>query len=399
MTEQTLSLAGLRVLEFTHTVMGPAAGLVLADAGADVIKIEPAPDGDPTRYLPGFGKGYYSFFNRNRRSLCVNLKSDAGREIALRLVQDADVMIENFAPATMQRLGLDYEKVSALNPRLIYCSLKGFTEGPYAHRTALDEVVQMMSGLAYMTGPPGMPLRAGASVIDILSGTFGAMGVLLALRERDATGKGKFIQNGLFETAAYLMGQHLAFAATETEPIPSFPGKPRAWAIYQPFASLEGDLIFIGVTSDKHWEQFCTLFNRPDLLADESLKTNTQRYQAFDRLIPDIAAMLAQLPKADIIAKCETGGFPFAPVNHPEDLFDDPHLNAGGHLLETEFVEGFTAKLPRLPIQNMHLPLRRQPPRIGEHTREILLEAGYVPAQIDELLAQGVIAIEERHAR
>ena len=167
MTEQQkLPLAGVRVIEFTHMVLGPAAGLMLADMGADVIKIEPA-EGDGTRKLLGSGAGYFLMYNRNKRSLCVDLKSDAGREAVQRLVESADVVIENFRPGTMDRLGFGYETLSRRNPRLIYCSEKGFLHGPYENRTALDEVTQMMGGLAYMTGPPGKPLRAGSSVIDV----------------------------------------------------------------------------------------------------------------------------------------------------------------------------------------------------------------------------------------
>jgi crotonobetainyl-CoA:carnitine CoA-transferase CaiB-like acyl-CoA transferase len=387
-----LVLSDVRVVEFTHAIMGPSAGLVLADLGADVIKVEPAPEGDPTRTLQGFGKGYFTFFNRNKRSICINLKTPEGLQIAHDLLASADILVENFAPGTMERLGLGYEQLAARYPRLIYCALKGFTEGPYAHRTALDEVVQMMSGLAYMTGPVGQPLRAGASVVDIMSGTFAALGALAALRDRDRTGRGQRVMNGLFETAAYLMGQHMAFASTQDAPIPPFPGKPRSWAIYQPFASQEGDLIFLGVTSDKHWEAFCRVFNRPDLLADETLRTNNQRYEAFDRLIPQISEMLAQMPKADILARCEAAGFPFAPVNQPEDLFDDPHLNAGGHLLETIFPDGTQSRLPRLPLSaDYDAPLRLQPPAIGQHTHEILTELGYNAEAIAALASQQII--------
>lgn len=391
MTE--LALEGVRVLEFTHAIMGPSCGLVLADLGADVLKIEPAPDGDPTRTLQGFGKGYFTFFNRNKESLCLNLKTPEGHQIALELIRKSDVLIENFAPGTMERLGLDYEAVKTVNPRLIYCSLKGFTAGPYQHRTALDEVVQMMSGLAYMTGPVGQPLRAGASVVDIMSGTFGALGVLAALRQRDATGEGQLVQNGLFETAAYLMGQHMAFAATENKPIPPFPGKPRSWAIYQPYATREGDLVFIGVTSDKHWERFCQVFERPDLYADPALATNNLRYAAFDRLTADLAAMFSAMSKSEVLAKCDAAGIPFAPVNHPEDLFEDEHLNQGGHLLDIEFVEGIQAKLPRLPLlADYDTPLRLHPPKVGEHTRKVLTSLGYSAEKISELLTNKIVS-------
>ena len=178
--KQALPLAGIKVVEFTHMVMGPAAGLMLADLGADIIRIEPA-KGDNTRFLPGSGAGYFPMYNRNKRSLCVDLKSDAGKALVLKLVEKADVIIENFRLGTMERLGFGYDALKAANPGLIYCSEKGFLSGPYEERTALDEVAQMMGGLAYMTGPPGQPLRAGTSVIDVQGGMFGALGIIAAL--------------------------------------------------------------------------------------------------------------------------------------------------------------------------------------------------------------------------
>src|SRR3954447_22645759 len=199
-----LPLAGLRVLEFTQTIMGPCAGLVLADLGADVIKIEPAPRGDNTRRLPGFASGFFGYFNRNKRSLAVDLKAGEGRDLVLGLVRDADVVIENFAPGTMERLGCGYGELSALNPRLVYCALKGFLSGPYENRPALDELVQFMGGLAYMTGPPGRPLRAGTSVIDIMGGTFGVVAILAALQERARTGKGQLVKSALLESPVFL---------------------------------------------------------------------------------------------------------------------------------------------------------------------------------------------------
>ncbi len=244
------------MLEFTHAVMGPSAGLILADLGAEIIRIEPSPEGDHTRRLKGFGTGYYTFFNHNKKSLAVNLKTEAGLKIVNKLLGTADALIENFAPGTMDRLGLGYEAVSARNPRLIYCSLKGFMDGPYANRSALDEVVQMMSGLAYMTGPPGQPLRAGASIVDIMGGTFGAVAILAALRERDETGEGQLVQTGLFETAAYIMGQHMAYAAISQQPVPPMPARISPWAVYRLFTSRDGQLVFIGITSDKHWLAF-----------------------------------------------------------------------------------------------------------------------------------------------
>jgi len=391
----TLPLSGLRVLEFTHAIMGPACGLVLADLGAEVIRVEKTPDGDDTRRLKGFGTGYYPFFNRNKKSVVVDLKSDGGREIVERLVLSADALIENFAPGTMDRLGLGYAATRAVNPRLIYCALKGFLSGPYEARVALDEVAQMMSGLAYMTGPVGQPLRAGASVIDIMGATYGAMAVILALLERDTTGQGQLVQSGLFETAAFVMGHHMAYAALSNEPIPPMPARVSAWSIYRVFACAGGEQIFVGVTSDKHWRAFCGVFGQEDLGADPRLSSNNDRIRERAWLLPRIEMLFATMTRAEALEACERAGIPFAPVARPEDLFDDPHLNAGGYLVETEVAEGVRAKLPRLPLTMAGATpgLRSDPPGIGADTRDVLRSLGYGVEAIDALAASGAIRV------
>ncbi|MFC1464639.1 MAG: CaiB/BaiF CoA transferase family protein [Candidatus Brachytrichaceae bacterium NZ_4S206] len=386
------SFARLKVIEFSHAILGPSCGLILADLGMDVIKIEPV-EGDPTRTLKGFGVGYFPMFNRNKKSLALNLKSAAGREIALKLAEQADVLLENYAPGTMDRLGLGYEALSQRNPRLIYCALKGYLPGPYERRVALDEVVQMQSGIAYMTGPVGQPLRAGVSVVDVLAGAFSALGVLAALRERDRTGCGQLVRGGLFESAAYLVGQHMVYQPILGEPIPPMPGKPRSWAIYQPFETRDGDLVFVGVTSDKHWQRFCEVFNRPDLLADESLATNNQRYLAFDRLTADLTAMFKRMSTAEVLAGCERAEIPFAPVARPEDLLEDPHLLAAGALWNVQVSETVRCNLPTLPLafSSGRLELRLQPPKVGEHSVEVLQDLGYADAQIEQLKREGIV--------
>ncbi len=393
--DETLPLAGIRVLEFTHAVMGPSAGLVLADLGAEVIRIEPAPQGDHTRRLKGFGSGFYTFYNRNKKSLAVNLKASEGREISQKLITTADVLIENFGPGTAERLGLGYEEVSQLNPRLIYCRLKGFMEGPYYYRTALDEVVQMMSGLAYMTGPPGQPMRAGASIVDIMGGTFGAIGILLALRERDKTGLGKLIESGLFETAAYLMGQHMAYAAISQEPVPPMSARVSPWSIYQLFHTGDNQQIFIGVTSDQQWQRFCKHFERQDLLDDESLATNNKRIAAKERLMKALKALFASMTLSEIIARCEKAKIPFSPIAQPEDLFTDPQLIAGNSLVPVRLPDGRQSLLPRLPLalDRLRPDLRRDPPIVGEQTHSLLHELDYSDEEIRTLHdAQIIIA-------
>ncbi len=393
-------LAGVRVLEFTQAVLGPTAGMVLADMGAEVVRVEPTPKGDPTRYLRGFGMGYYPYFNRNKKSVVVDVKDPRGLEAVERLLEDADVLIENFAPGTMQRLQLGPE-ITERHPRLIYLSLKGFLPGPYEKRTALDEVVQMMSGLAYMTGPRGTPLRAGASVIDMMTGVWGAMGAVLALRERDASGRGQVVSSALFETAAFVMGHHLAYSLASGEEVPPMPERVSAWAVYHQFLTADDHLIFVGVTSDKQWARFCEAFELDELAADERLLTNNDRIREREWLLPRLREHLGGLNLKDAVARCERAGIPFSPVARPEDLFEDRQLNEGGSMLETTFPDGTTGRLPALPLVmgDGRWGKRLDPPRLGEHTREVLQEAGLSPGYVSELVHEGVaLTLQEEAA-
>ena len=391
--DQPLPLAGLKVVEFCQIIMGPSCGVVLADLGADVIKVEPAPGGDKTRKLSGFAAGFFSSFNRNRRSIALNLKETKGLEIAQKLIAQADVLTENFAPGTMDRLGCGYEDVSKVNPRLVYCSLKGFLSGPYEKRQALDEVVQFMGGLAYMTGPPGHPLRAGASVIDIMGGTFGVVGILAALRERDHSGKGQLVKSALFENVAHLMGTHMSGEAIQQKEVPPMPVRWSAWAVYEVMETSDAKQVFIGITSDNHWRRFCQKFGRSDLLADPDFQTNEDRVAAQERLKPIIRDMIRAHSKSEVLEICEEINIPFAPVAETKDLFDDPQLNANGRMLVTQLPDGRTVKLPRLPIEigDHDLGLRTQPPEVGEHTREVLKELGYTVDALDKLEDDNII--------
>jgi crotonobetainyl-CoA:carnitine CoA-transferase CaiB-like acyl-CoA transferase len=368
-----LPLAGIRVLEFGHTVLGPGCGMVLADLGAEVIKIEP-PGGERTRRLRGFGTGYFGYFNRNKKSLVLDYKTESGLAAAKTLIGFSDVLIENMAPGALMRAGLGAQEARKLNPNLIYCSLKGFLPGPYENRAALDEIAQMMSGLAYMTGPPGMPLRAGTSVSDILGGVFGAMGVLVALRERDHGGRGAVVESALFETAVFLMGQFMAYSAIMREPVPPMPARISAWGVYDLFEAADGRRVFVGITSDAHWQSFCREFARPDLFSDSTLATNELRVDSRSRLLPELAALFRKLPAAEIERRFLAAGLPFAFVARPEDLFDDPHLNASGGLLHTNLAGGVATKLPALPIRidGARFELLSDPPAVGADTAEIL---------------------------
>ena len=376
-------LAGLRVVEFAHMVMGPTCGLVLADLGADVVKVEPAaegtkPAGDNTRRLSGAGAGFFAMLSRNKRSVVLDLKSPEGLATARRLVSEADVLVENFRPGALDRLGLSFEALRAENPRLIYCSCKGFLPGPYEHRVALDEVVQMMGGLAYMTGLPGKPMRAGSSVNDILGGTFAAVGILAALEERHRTGLGSHVQSGLFETNMVLVAQHMAQAVITGQAPPPMGVRRPAWPIYDVFDCADGGQVFVGVVTDTQWRLFCASFGLETLLADPALLTQQQRVAERARVLPVVAAALGTLDKATLMARCEQLGLPFAPIAEPAELFDDPHLNQSGGLVPLTLPDGRALPLPALPLafDGERLLQRRGLPGVGEHTDEVLAEIG-----------------------
>lgn len=401
-------LAGIRVIEFSHMVMGPSCGMILADLGADVVKIEPAPAGDNTRRLTGPALGFFPTFNRNKRSLCIDLKRPAGLALVQRLAAGADVLVENFRPGAMAALGLGQADLAAINPRLVYASCKGFLPGPYEHRAALDEVVQMMGGLAYMTGPPGRPLRAGSSVNDIMGGMFAAIAVLAALREREATGRGGLVQSGLFETCMVLTAQHMARAAIEGEEPEPFgdPAMRKPWPVYDIFDSADpGRQVFVGVVTETQWRGFCAAFGLEELLADPDFAGMRRLAAARARILPRVAAVFAALPQAALMARCEALGLPFAPIARPGELLDDPHLRASGGLLPVDLSGAEAAPggapargdagLPGLPIA---LPggrpgLRLQPPRAGEQGREVAREAGLSEAEVETLIAEGILAL------
>jgi crotonobetainyl-CoA:carnitine CoA-transferase CaiB-like acyl-CoA transferase len=342
-------LAGLKVVEFTHMVMGPAAGSILAALGAEVTRVEP-PGGDPTRNLIGSGSGYFPMYNRHKASIAADLKSPEGLAAARALATDADILIENFRPGALDRLGLGYAALAEINPRLVYCSLKGFLPGPYENRTALDEVAQMMGGLAYMTGPIGRPLRAGSSVIDVTGGMFGVIAILSAIEERHRTGRGQKVQASLFETTVYLVGQHMAQLAVTGEAAAPMPARISAWAIYDVFETKD-DPVFIGVVSDPLWAKFCALFALDALWADQSLRRNNDRVRQRERILPEIRALIGGFTRAEVIARLDGTGIPFAPITRPEELFDDPHLLASGGLEPVVMPDGQETTLPTLPIE------------------------------------------------
>ena len=386
-------LTGIKVIEMTHMVMGPAVGAILGDLGAEVIKIEPI-SGDKTRVLKQSGSGYFLTYNRNKRSLAMDIKKEEGKKIIRSLIRKSDVFIENFRPGAMDKLGFSYEEFSKLNPELIYCSAKGFLKGPYEHRTALDEVAQMMGGLAYMTGPPGRPLRAGSSVIDIMGGMFGAIAILAALQERQTSKKGQKVTSALYENVVYLMGQHMAQTATTGSPPPPMSVRVAAWAVYDIFDTKDGEQIFIGVVSDTQWKLFCESFGLDDYTDDESMDLNKGRVEQRDVIIPRLQELFKTFTKNDLMKKLDSTGLPFAPISKPEDLFDDVHLNESGGLLDIEIPTGGKTKLPAMPINmddrrfDVHTPV----PKVGEHSIQILEELGMGEDEINDLFDQEVVS-------
>jgi formyl-CoA transferase len=368
-----LPLDGIRVIEFSHMVMGPTCGMILADLGAEVIKIEP-PGGDKTRRLPGLGVGFFRTFNRNKKSVVLDIDTPDGKATALDLIAGADVVIENFRPGRMAALGLDHASLSRQFPALITVSHKGFLPGPYEHRTALDEVVQMMGGLSYMTGPPGRPLRAGTSVNDIMGGMFGVIGVLAALRERERTGRGKEIQSGLFENCVLLVAQHMQQFAISGEPPAPMPARSTAWSVYDTFTLAEGEQLFICAVSDKHWQTLCQVIGAPELAADPALQTNAQRLAARPDMLRRLGEVLKRHRIDALSAKLEAAGLPYAPIRRPEQLFDDPHLRQSGGLVPMRTDDGGTTDVVLLPLllDGQRLGVRRPLPRVGEHTDEVL---------------------------
>ena len=371
-------------------VMGPTCGMVLADLGAEVIKVEPighGREGDATRKLIGSGAGFFPLFNRNKKSLALDLETPQGKEAVLRLIATADIVSENFKPGTMKKLGLDYESLKALNPRLIYISHKGFLPGPYDHRTALDEVVQMMGGLAYMTGRPGDPLRAGTSVNDIMGGMFGAMGAMAALAQREKTGLGQEVQSALFENNVFLVAQHMMQFAVTGQPAAPMPARISAWGIYDVFNVKDDGQIFLAVVSDSAWATFCDAFGFDDLKQDVSLKTNNDRVRERSWMMPALRERLASFTAAELSATFEQHGLPFAPITRPQDLMNDPHLLATGGLAPITLPDGRETQTVLMPftLDGQRPGVRLNPPKLGEHNAEVLGELGYSATEIEAM--------------
>ncbi len=393
--ETELPLAGIRVIEFSHMVMGPSTGVILADLGAHVVKVEPI-GGDRTRQLLGSGSGYFPMYNRNKESIAIDLKSAEGAKVARSLVEGADVLIENFRPGALERLGLGPDAFAESNPGLIYYSAKGFLQGPYEQRAALDEVAQMMGGLAYMTGPSGRPLRAGASVIDVTGGMFGVIGILAALERRHRTGKGGKVRSSLYETTAFLVGQHIAQMAVTGTAARPMPERVSAWAIYDVFdTATPGEQVFIGVVSDAQWQSFTREFGLDDWAEDEALAENNARVLKRDELLPSLREMVGTMSRDDLLEKLDRARVAYAPIMRPEDLLEDEHLNANGSLVDLTLDDGTAVRLPAVPVEidGMLPGVRQDLALAGQDTDSVLKSLGYSDDAIAKLVEAGAVAM------
>jgi len=376
MTATGLPLDGVRVVEMTHMVMGPTCGMILAQLGAEVIKVEP-PAGDKTRTLGGMGTAFFPLFNRGKRSVVLDFDKTEDRDTMHRLLATSDVFLENFRDGQLDKQGLGAGEVRQRHPHLIVAGHKGFLSGPYEHRPALDEVVQMMSGLAAMTGTREKPQRVGASANDIMGGMFGAISILAALYQKRGGGKeGAEIRIGLFENCLFLVAQHMVqYEMTGIKPL-SMPEREHAWPVYDIFESKSGDRIFIGVVTEGHWQSFCREFGLADLLDDASLRTTTDRILARPRILPRVAEVISTWDMAALSARLDVLNICFSPINRPEDLFDDPHVLRPGGLVNNINADGSTFRVPALPIEwnGAHIGEGLKVPALGADTAAVRAE-------------------------
>ena len=393
------ALEGIKVVELAQIMAGPTCGMLLADMGADVIKVEKLPGGDDTRsysepQIAGESAAFM-MMNRNKRGIAVNLKTPGGLEVVKRLLADADVVTENYRKGTLEKLGLGYDVLQALNPRLIYCAISGYGRtGPYADKGGFDLIAQGFAGIMSITGEPGgPPAKSGTSIADINAGILAALGILAAVIARGKTGRGQIVETSLMEAAVQqTFWQAAMFFATGVNPGPTGSAHLLT-APYQAFPTKDG-WINIGGANQSNWERIVKVIGRPELNDDPRFRTNGDRMKNLAALTPLIAERLRARPSAEWIRDFEAAGVPVGPVNKIGDMLADPQVAAREMVVEVEHPRAGRMKTLGTPIKFSGTPgsVRHPAPLLGEHTREILSGLGYSAAQVDALEHEGAIA-------
>ena len=386
-----LPLKGLKVLDFSHAADGPTCGLMLAQAGADVIKVEPL-QGEP--YRRGLTTAVVYNANRNKRGLALNLQSTEGREIALKLAAASDIIIESFTPGVADRLGIGYAEIDRLNPRIIYCSVSGFGQtGPYSRRPAYDPVIQALSGFMATTGEAGRPpVRVAPGVIGLGAAFIASWGIALAVIARQQTGKGQHIDAAFLDTAIFFMSPIITGYSMSGFTMPRMGSANAVFVPYQCFEAADR-YVFIGITHDRFWQAFCKALNFERLGSDSRYSTAEGRLLHRDGLVAELSVELNKLHSSEILAKLEAADVPCAPVKEVPEVIDDPQVAARGILIDMQYPGAGSIKLCNLPFQasGMEAAQPVRAPLLGEHTGEILAELGYSKAAIDSLVQKGVI--------
>jgi len=392
-------LTGIRVVELAQIMAGPTCGQLLADMGADVIKVEKLPGGDDSRsYSQPSVNGESAAFmmmNRNKRGIAVNLKTADGLEVVKTLLRSADVVTENYRLGTLDKLGLGWDVLRALNPRLVYCAITGYGRtGPYADKGGFDLIAQGFAGLMSITGEPGgAPVKAGPPIADICAGILAALGTVAALNARNTTGRGQMVDTSLMEAAIQQTYWHSAiYLATGVNPEPTGSAHILS-APYQAFPTADG-WINLGGANQANWERIAKAIGREDLIADPRFATNGERMKHLGELTPLIAERMKLRPSAHWMREFEAAGMPVGPINRIGDMLADPHVKAREMVVELDHPKAGRTKAIGLPIKFSDTPgaVLRPAPLLGQHTREVLDSLGYDSAAIERLVASGAIA-------
>lgn len=396
MPDQQPPISDITVVELGHIVAGPFCGMILADLGADVIKVERPATGDMLRDSSELGNSTFDYLNRNKSSVTIDLKSEEGSAVFKRLIDEADVVVENFGPQATDRLGIGYDDLSKDREGLIYCSIKGFTPGPYEEYPALDPIAESLSGLMSVTGREDMPpVRSGTSIADMAAAMYAVIAILGALRHREQTGEGAHLYSGLFESTVSLMGYWLAYTETYGKVPKPLGASHMNWSPYEVFRGIDGTWVFIGPAGQAQWERMCHSLSLDDLLEDPRFETLADRRQHNEELIDILRDRLSGYSSTEIVERLREVDVPVAPVNDIDDVLQDPHLDEIGMLqkIATTEGDGDEIRVPRYPIfsdGHEHAPLR-SPPALGEQTEAILSELGFADDEIESLRTADVI--------